>query len=138
MPVGPPGTVTVIAVPGGRVPEDSKPRVSGPLLTQEPGTAGVSVGMGLWSDRAVVKRTLTAASRGTLVAPGAGSVDMMSSGALLRTVAGVAVALAALGFTLATTSAADAPARRHTTMTMATIIPVGRESRLRCRGTSGM
>src|ERR1700691_4142776 len=117
-----------MAVPGGRVVLASKASVSGPLRTHVPGTVGLRVGAGLSADTAVVKWTLTAASRATLVAPGAGAVDITSRWALAC--AGVAPAL--VGFTLDRTRAVEAPSSRHTATTMATIIPVCRESRLRC------
>ncbi len=128
MPTGPPGTVTVMDAPGGNVPVASKASVSGPLWTHVPGTAGLRVGNGLSADRAVVKWTLTAASRATLVAPGAGSVETTSR----WTLPWAGVALAVLGLTLDTTRAVDAPTSRQAATTIATMIPVGRESRLRC------
>jgi hypothetical protein len=123
-----------MAVPGGRVEVASKAKVSGPLRTHVPGTAGLKVGAGLSEETAVVKRTLTAASRATLVAPGAGAVDITSRWAL----AWAGVAPAVVGFTRETMRAVEAPTSKHTAITMATMIPVCRESLLRCRGTSGI
>ena len=81
--------------------------MSGALRTQVPGTAGVMVGAGLSVASAVVKWTLTAESRATAVAPGAGLVDTTA-----RWAAGVGVALAVEGLTFVTTRAAEAPASR--------------------------
>jgi hypothetical protein len=127
--------VTVIVVPGGRGEVALKARVSGPLCTHVPGTAGDRVGVGLSVFKAVVKWTLTAASRATAVAPGAGAVEATARWTALW--AG-AVALAEVGFTRERTRAVEAATSRHTTTTIPTMSPVCRDPRLRCRGTSGM
>ncbi len=73
----------------------SKARMSGTVCTQEPGTAGLSVGTGLSAASGTVKWTLTPASDGTSAAPGAGWLATTER----RPGDAVGVAAAGVGFT---------------------------------------
>ena len=107
-PSGPPGTDTEIVAPGGSGAEASKASVSAEVCTQEPGTGGSRVGMGVSAARATVKVTPTLASDGTFVASGAGMLVTTER----RPGDAVGVAAAVEGRTRVATRAVEAAAER--------------------------
>jgi hypothetical protein len=110
--------VTDIVAPGGSGAVASKARTFGDVCTQDPATAGLRVGTGLFVASGTVNWTLTPVSDGTLAASGAGWLATTER----RPGDAVGVAEAGVGFTRVATRATDAAASTQSATITAAII----------------